>query len=112
MNEPDFSTAYRTTDTAVAVAAGPQTPIESASASTACQTNSSKFAYVLTFSVLGVIALVLIAIGLLFFMAYTSYDSYYTDAYSSPHYSWGYNEDYDGPYADYFFDHYEDHVIG
>lgn len=41
--------------------------IQSASASTACQTNSSKFVYVLTASILGVIALLIVAIVLLMF---------------------------------------------
>ena len=41
--------------------------IQSASASTECQTNDSKFAYVLTASILGVIALLVIAIVLLIF---------------------------------------------
>lgn len=41
--------------------------IQSASASTECQTNDSKFAYVLTASLLGVIALLVIAIVLLIF---------------------------------------------
>lgn len=41
--------------------------IQSASASTECQTNDSKFAYVLTASILGVIALLVIAIVLLVF---------------------------------------------
>lgn len=41
--------------------------IQSASASTECQTNDSKFAYVLTASILGVIALLVIAVVLLIF---------------------------------------------
>lgn len=43
--------------------------IESASASTACQTCDSKFAYILTGGVLGVIALIMMALVLLLFTA-------------------------------------------
>lgn len=45
-------------------------PIESASASTACQTNQSNFAYILTAAVLGFIALLGIAITLFVFAAF------------------------------------------
>ena len=46
--------------------------VESASASTACQTNDSKFAYILTAGVLGVIALLAIAVTLLIFAVATT----------------------------------------
>lgn len=46
--------------------------IESASASTACQTNTSKFAYALTAGVLGVIALIAIGVTLLLFAAFAT----------------------------------------
>lgn len=49
--------------------------IESASASTACQTNNSKFAYALTAGVLGVIALVAVGITLLLFTAFATMSS-------------------------------------
>lgn len=44
---------------------GPVRAIESASASTACQTNTSKFAYALTAGFLGLIMLIALAIGML-----------------------------------------------
>ena len=46
--------------------------IESASASTACQTCDSKFAYILTASVLGVIALVAAGLMLLLITAFAT----------------------------------------
>lgn len=50
--------------------------VESASASTACQTNDSKFAYFLTAGVLGVLGVLAIATCLLLFaMASTSLDA-------------------------------------
>lgn len=49
--------------------------IESASASTACQTNNSKFAYALTGGVLGVIALIAVGITLLLFAAFATMSS-------------------------------------
>lgn len=42
-------------------------PIESASASTACQTNGSAFAYIVTAAVMGVAALLAAAVALLFY---------------------------------------------
>lgn len=67
-------------------------PIESASASTACQTSSSKFAYILTFGVLGLIAAFLIAIVLLFFTAVTTYNDY--DAIELDSWSYDYEPHY------------------
>ena len=46
--------------------------IESASASTACQTCDSKFAYALTAGVLGFITVIVVGIVLLFFTAVTA----------------------------------------
>lgn len=42
-------------------------PVESASASTACQTNGSAFAYIVTAAVMGVAALLAAAVALLFY---------------------------------------------
>lgn len=50
-----------------------QRPIESASASTLPQTNPSRFAYVLTASVLGLITLLVLAITLLLYTAFSTY---------------------------------------
>lgn len=50
--------------------------IESASASTACQTNDSKFAYLLAGGVLGVIALLATALVLLVFAAFATVDTW------------------------------------
>lgn len=47
-------------------------PIESASASTACQTNGSAFAYIVTAAVMGVAALLAAAIALLFYSVITA----------------------------------------
>ena len=72
----------------------PQQPvIESASASTACQTNNSKFAYILTGGVLGVLALLAIAITLLAYAvidtSLRSYEyGYYDDTYDDWDDSW------------------------
>ena len=71
----------------------PPRPIESASASTACQTSSSKFAYILTFGVLGLIAAFLIAIVLLFFTAMTTYNNY--DVIELDSWSYDYEPHYD-----------------
>lgn len=49
--------------------------IESASASTACQTTDSKFAYFLTAGILGVLALVALGITLLVFAAVATWDA-------------------------------------
>lgn len=82
-------------------------PVESASASTACQTNDSKFCYVLTGTVLGLVALLAIAITLLVFgaigymgtLSSSGYD--YDDVYNMPYgghtydYDYGYDYDYD-----------------
>lgn len=73
-------------------------PIESASASTACQTTDSKFAYIVTGVVLGVIAMLALAFSLLLYLGIAAavdsaydYDSYYYDDYG-----WdGYYDDYD-----------------
>ena len=97
MNEPDFSTAY--TSSNLAPTDGPQ-PVESASASTACQTNSSRFAYVLTFGILGVISLIIIAISLLLFAAFTTYT---TEAQNIDVYSWDYES---GADSHEYFDDY------
>lgn len=51
-------------------------PIESASGSTACQTNDSKFAYILTAGVLGLGCLVLVAIALLLYSVFTAKGTY------------------------------------
>ena len=81
-----------------APAGGPVQPniIESASASTACQTSNSKFAYILTGSVLGIITLLALAITLLVFsvlqMSLDAAGSAYYDL--SDHYE----RDYDGYY--------------
>lgn len=48
-------------------------PIESASASTQPQANSSRFAYILTASILGLITLLVLAITLLLYTAFTTY---------------------------------------
>lgn len=50
-----------------------QRPVESASASTLPQTNSSRFAYILTASVLGLITLLALAITLLLYTAFSTY---------------------------------------
>lgn len=47
--------------------------MESASASTLPQTNSSRFAYILTASVLGLITLLVLAITLLLYTAFSTY---------------------------------------
>ena len=73
-------------DTATSMNTAPVRVIESASASTACQTNNSKFAYALTAGVLGVIALLAIAGTLLLFAAFATMSSS-NDGYST-------NEDY------------------
>lgn len=49
--------------------------IESASASTECQTNNSKFAYILTAGVLGTISVLAVAFVLLLFAAVSAWDS-------------------------------------
>lgn len=56
---------YQTTPT--------QRPIESASASTQPQTNPSRFAYILTACVLGLITLLVLAITLLLYTAFSTY---------------------------------------
>lgn len=66
-------------------AAAPQAPreraVESASASTACQTNDSKFAYILTAGVLGVLALLAVAVALFIFaVASTSINTWHDSA--------------------------------
>ncbi len=48
-------------------------PIESASATTQPQSNSSRFAYILTASVLGLITLLVLAITLLLYTAFSTY---------------------------------------
>lgn len=57
--------------------------VESASASTACQTNSSKFAYILTACALGFITLIALAITVLIFaivgVGVSSSSGYYDD---------------------------------
>lgn len=50
-----------------------QRTVESASASTLPQTNSSRFAYILTASVLGLISLLALAITLLIYTAFSTY---------------------------------------
>lgn len=84
------------TDSSI-VSQQPTRPVESASASTACQTNDSKFCYVVTGVVLGVVALIALAATLLVFgalgymgtLASSGYD--YGDVYVDPHdgYAWG-----------------------
>ncbi len=81
-----------------APAGGPVQPnvIESASASTACQTSSSKFAYILTGSVLGVIILLAVAVTLLVF----SVLQVGLDASSGHYYDYGYSDQYYYDYQD------------
>lgn len=92
--------------------------IESASASTACQTNGSKFAYVLTAGVLGIVSLLLIAIALLIYSVFTetgSYQSYRSSYVDEPTYGmydddWydygdGDGDGYGYDYHDGYFDH-------
>ena len=62
---------YDTESAAASVAPGEPRPIESASASTACQTNDSKFAYVLTAGLLGLGCLFFIAIALLLYSVFS-----------------------------------------
>lgn len=50
-----------------------QRTVESASASTLPQTNSSRFAYILTASVLGLISMLALAITLLIYTAFSTY---------------------------------------
>ena len=77
----------------------PQPPIESASASTACQTNSSRFAYALTAGVLGVASLLLIAICLLLFTAFATYsDSVDIEVYDMDLDDGWFDDDSFGPY--------------
>ncbi len=105
MNEPDFSTAYQNASSVAIAPEGPDRPVESASASTACQTNGSRFAYIVTLSALGVASLVLIAIALLFYTVFTTaYDQYGT----SGAYVWDYDGDFGGdPFDEYYgFDGY------
>lgn len=80
--------------------ADPQPPIESASASTACQTNSSHFAYALTAGVLGVASLLLIAICLLVFTAFATYtDSVDIEVYGMDLDDRLFDDDAFGPYG-------------
>lgn len=106
MTEPDYSyTAANAAGQSVTDLAAK--PVESASASTACQTSSSKFAYGLTFGILGVIALLIIAISLLVYTAVTSSiahssstDRYYLRDYGDEYeYDYGYDRGH-GAYDD------------
>ena len=69
-----------------------QQVVESASASTANQENSSNFAYILTGVTLGVTSLITMAFALLMFgvlsTAYTSSQSYEHDYYEEPAEDW------------------------
>lgn len=87
----------------------PERPVvESASASTACQTNTSKFAYILTGSVLGVLALIAVAITLLAFAVIdttiSSYDNGYFDNWDE---DW--NDDWDEDWED-ELEEFENHL--
>ena len=74
--------------------------IESASASTACQTSTSKFAYILTGSVLGILTLLALGLTFLVFSVFqaTADMAYYYDDYDDD----AYYDDYD--YDDYYED--------
>lgn len=61
--------------------------IESASASTACQTSNSKFAYILTAGVLGVTAAVALGVTLLLFAAVSAWDGAGTSSPDEGYYS-------------------------
>ena len=112
MNEADAM--YATTNTG---SAAPQTEraIESASASTACQTNGSKFAYALTAGVLGLACLLLIAIALLIYSVFTATESYqsYSNSYIDEP-SFGMHDDdwydYDDGYGYDYYNGYFDHM--
>lgn len=80
--------------------------IESASASTACQTCDSKFAYILTGSVLGVIALIALGLTLLIFAAIaSSYERTSSNDWYGYSDGYGYDErGYDGDDYDDFDD--------
>lgn len=92
-----------------APAGGPVQPnvIESASASTACQTSDSKFAYILTGSVLGVIILLAVAVTLLVF----SVLQVGLDASSAHYYDNGHSDQYHYDYQD-EFDQFEEDLWG
>lgn len=101
---------HATTASAEATATRKPRAIESASASTACQTNSSAFCYVVTGACLGVLTLVTLAIALLAMSALTSIttdvviSNLYGDAAPGDKPEWSWDEtwswDLDGdPYA-------------
>lgn len=94
---------YDTESAAASVAPGEPRPIESASASTACQTNDSKFAYVLTAGLLGLGCLFFIAIALLLYSVFsvsTTQKYALSDTYIiEPDGGW-YGNGYDGDYYD------------
>lgn len=90
-------------------------PVESASASTACQTNSSRFAYVLTAAVLGGIIVLAIGICLMVFGALSAWSSSAArwDEAPSGRYAYRYDEPYDDLLDDGLFEHngYSGHGI-
>lgn len=83
--------------------------IESASASTACQTSSSKFAYILTGSVLGILTLLALALTLLIFsITRTAVDSYESSSWDTEHFDYPDGHDYDDDFD--YDDYYEDEL--
>lgn len=90
--------------TDLAIAPEPRV-IESASASTACQTTSSKFAYILTASVLGITALLAIALTFLAFsIVQTAIDAYEDSSWDAEHFDYPDGYDFDGHGHDYDYD--------
>ena len=85
------------TDTTAPAPTGPAV-IESATASTACQTNSSNFSYILTGSVLGVVVLVAAAVLVLLFAIASSGTSAYSFGGQDDGYGYedGYTDDLGG----------------
>lgn len=84
--------------------------VESASASTACQTSSSKFAYILTGSVLGLLTLLALAITFLAVSVLQATVDLVADGNPDQYYyDYGFDDDFDDYDYDYE-DRYEDEL--